>query len=331
LSPVVDAMTSTLQTASPRENPYFPITAYHRDMSERWPDLTVLELLVAVSEHGSLSAAARSTGMAQPNATRALARFERASGLRLLDRTPRGSQLTSDGAMVVDWARDVLDSARRMRVATDALRGERRSHLTIAASMTVAEALMPSWLAELRRRHPSLEIRLLVQNSEEVFDLVMDAACDVGFVESPGVRRGLRSTMVARDRLAVVVSPSHTWARRTRPVSGAELARTPLVVREPGSGTRTTLEAALAGFEPVPPTLELGSNAAVRVSVAAGAGPAVLSELVVGPPIRSGELVEVPTSGIPLERTMRAVWHGQGPVHGAAGDLVLIARRGQID
>jgi DNA-binding transcriptional LysR family regulator len=98
------------------------------------------------------------------------------------------------------------------------------------------------------------------------------------------------------------------------------------VVREAGSGTRTTLETALTGLDPVPPTLELGSNAAVRVSVAAGAGPAVLSELVVEPAIRSGELVEVPTSGIRLDRTLRAVWRGRGPVHGAAGDLVLIAR-----
>src|SRR5699024_8558870 len=70
-------------------------------------------------------------------------------------------------------------------------------------------------------------------------------ACEVGFVESPTVPRGLHSTTVAVDRLVVTVPPTHPWSRRRTPLSVAELAATPLVVREPGSGTRTTLDLAL--------------------------------------------------------------------------------------
>ncbi|HEY5222016.1 MAG TPA: LysR family transcriptional regulator [Microbacteriaceae bacterium] len=296
-------------------------------MPERWPDLAVLELLIAVSEHGSLGAAARSVGMAQPNATRAIARLEDSLGIRLLDRHPRGSTLTPDAAVVADWARTVLDSANELRVATDALRAEHHSHLTVAASMTVAECLMPAWLAELRRTHPGLDIKLRVHNSSEVFQLVKDAACDVGFVESPVRADDPRSTAVAHDQLVVIVDPAHPWSRRRRPVTAAELARTQLVVRERGSGTRTTLDEALGSHELVAPALELGSNAAVRAAVAAGVGPAVLSELAVAPLLKSGELIAVATEGISLGRTMRAVWNESGPGYGAAGDLVIIARR----
>lgn len=296
-------------------------------MPDRWPDLAVLELLLAVSEHGSLSAAARAVEMAQPNASRAMARLERSMGVRLVERSPSGSRLTSDGAVVADWARSVLDGAGQLRVGVEALRAEHSSQLTVAASMTVAEHLMPAWLAELRRMHPTLEIRLRVHNSAEVFDLVTAGTCEVGFVEGPRVPPALQATAVARDRLVVVVAPAHAWARRRRPVTAAELADTPLVVREPGSGTRITLDDALAGLDVARPTLELNSNAAVRVSVAAGAGPAVLSELAVASSLRTGELVAVPTEGIRLTRTMRAVWTGGGPMHGGAGDLVLIARR----
>ena len=186
---------------------------------------------------------------------------------------------------------------------------------------------MPAWLAELRRMHPGLVIKLRVHNSEEVFDLVANARCDVGFVESPGVRSGLRSTAVAHDRLVVVVAPNHPWARRRRPITAAELARTPLVVRESGSGTRTTLETALASLEVAQPSLELNSNAAVRVSVAAGAGPAVLSELAVGVLVKAGELVAVPTEGIRLNRIIRAVWSQFRDLQGGAADLVFIACR----
>ena len=98
----------------------------------------------------------------------------------------------------------------------------------------------------------------------------------LGFVESPQLPSSLqvpvRSRRVASDRLVVVVSPDHDWARRTRPVGLAELAATALVVREPGSGTRVSFEQAMDGFELADPALEVASNSAVRIAVAAGAG-----------------------------------------------------------
>ncbi|GAB2522871.1 LysR family transcriptional regulator [Paramicrobacterium agarici] len=289
------------------------------------PDLAALALLCAVAEHGSLSRAAASIGMVQPNATRTLRQLESELGFRLVDRGPRGSTLTHDGAIVADWASDVVAAARGLRSAAEALRDSQQSHVRVAASKTVAEAFLPRWLAVLRAERPQVALHLTAQNSHEVQDAVEAGDADVGFVESPGVRRGLRHAEVARDRLVVVVSPQHPWARRRRPVTDAELARTPLVVREPGSGTRTTFESALAHLNPVAPTLELDSNAAVRISVASGAGPAVLSELAVADAVRSGELVTVPTER-EFARRMRAVWL-PGTVHDAAELLVSIARR----
>jgi DNA-binding transcriptional LysR family regulator len=294
---------------------------------ERWPDLSVLELLVAISEHGSLSAGARAIGMAQPNASRAIATWEKNLGIRVLERSPRGSTLTSDGDVVVDWASAVLDAAAELRTAVEALRRDQNSHLTVAASLTVAEHLIPVWLTRLRRERPDLDVGLLVHNSREVFDLVGSGRADVGFVESPRVPSRLRRMSVAHDRLIVVVAPSHPWARRKRPLGPSELASTSLVVREPGSGTRTTLDEALSGYDRGAPAIELSSNAAVRIAVASGAGPAVISELAVAPAVRSGELVAVPIAGLDLVRTLHAVWTDAAALHPAAADLVAIARR----
>lgn len=290
-------------------------------------DLTALRVLVSVSENGSMSATARRLGMAQPNVSRALSRLERSLGFRLLDRGPRGSRLTANGAVIADWAREVVESADRLTLGAAALRAEHRSHLRVAASMSIAEALMPAWLARLRHAHDRLDIRLNVHNSKTILDLVEEGACDVGFIETPVCRGGLRFADVAHDRLVVVVPPGHPWSRRRRPVTAAELAGTSLVVREPGSGTRDTLDTALSEHTLVPPALELVGNAAVRVGCASGAGPAVLSELAVASSVRGGELVPVPTIGIDLERRLRAVWPGNGPGHGVAGDLIAIARQ----
>lgn len=296
-------------------------------MASEWPDLKVLELLVAVSLKGSLGAAARSVGMAQPNASRALSQLEKSLNLALLERTPRGSRLTPAGAVVVDWSRSVLEAAERLLSGSAALRSEQLSHVAVGASMTVAEHLMPLWLGELRRRQPDVEIRLEVANSAEIFERVAAGAYDVGFVESRSVPAGLACSTVATDRLVLVVSAEHRWAARRSPVEAAELAAERLVVREPGSGTRSVLDDALAPYERAEPLLELNSNAAVKISVAAGVGPAVLSGLAVEAALRTGELRAVPVAGVDLRRKLRAVWTAGRRLSDPAAELVHLARR----
>lgn len=298
-------------------------------MRRTWPELTVLEVLVGIAEQGSLGGASRAAGVAQPNASRAISRLERQLGLTLVERSPRGSTLTTSGTVVVHWAREVLSSADQLLVGIEALRAERSSQLTVGASMTVAEYLVPRWLGEYHRRYPDVAVNLEVHNSFEVFDRVRSGSCDVGFVESPSVPAGLHSTTVGQDRLVVVVSPGHPWARRRRAVSIDELAATPLIVREPGSGTRLTLDALLDAQdrEGAAPALELTSNAAVRISVIAGVAPAVLSALAVEDALRSGELRAVDVEGLELHRRLRAAWRPPRRLAGPAGDFVTLARR----
>jgi len=109
-------------------------------------------------------------------------------------------------------------------------------------------------------------------------------------------------------------------------VEATELAATRLVQREPTSGTRTALEHALAGLGPLAaPLLELSTSSGVRAAVAAGAGPAVLSDLAVSEDLAAGRLVQVPLRGVDLRRQLRAVWPvGQRP-GGPARDLLAIA------
>ncbi len=295
-------------------------------MTEPRPDLEHLRLFVAIADHESLGAAARSLGMAQPNASRSLSRLERQLGLSLVVRSPTGSHLTAHGAVAVQWARDVIEAAERLVSGAQALRAESTANLRLAASMTVAEYLVPAWLAEFRRRHEEVQVNLEVCNSVEVCARVARGACDLGLVESPTLPRNLHSMALARDHLVVVVSPDHGWARRRRPLLAAELAATPLITREIGSGTRVALERHLRSHSMVDPALELGSNSAVKVMAASNLAPAVLSHLAVAASLASGELVAVPVADLTLRRTLRAVWSGH--ITGAAEDFLRIARPG---
>ncbi|MCE1174944.1 MAG: LysR family transcriptional regulator [Propionibacteriales bacterium] len=277
----------------------------------RLPAVDDLVVLLATVEHGSLSGAARSLGIAQPNASRALRRLESELGVELLRRGARGSTPTAAGALIADWAREVVDAEQRLVTAAAALRRPARPSLAIAASQTIAEELLPRWLAQLRAEVPGVEVALTVANSTEVGRLVSGGDV-LGFVESTTLPDTLtvacQTAHVGQDRLVVVTSPDHPWARRTRPVSLDELLATPLVVREPGSGTRVSFEQAVGAGRLARPAVEVASNAAVRVAVAAGAGPAVLSELAVASAVEAGWLRAVMVEGLAVERPLRAVW-----------------------
>ncbi|WP_260666430.1 LysR substrate-binding domain-containing protein [Cellulosimicrobium cellulans] len=153
------------------------------------------------------------------------------------------------------------------------------------------------------------DVELVVRNSREVTDLVLDAAVELGFVESATLRRGLRSRTVAHDRLVVVVGPAHRWARRSA-LRVDELLAGGLVVRERGSGTRETLERGLAAVgERLPDHLPyLGSTAALKTAVQHGGAVAVLSSLAVADDVARGSLVRVAVPGLELDRRLRMVW-----------------------
>ncbi|MET9467877.1 LysR family transcriptional regulator [Streptomyces sp. NPDC006544] len=296
-------------------------------LAHRVPDLGAMELLLAVARVGSLSGAARRLGITQPAASSRIRAMETRLGVALVDRSPRGSTLTREGALVTDWARRVVEAAEAFDAGAQALRGRRDSRLRVAASMTIAEYLLPGWLIALRGQRPGTAVSLHAGNSATVAERVLAHEADLGFVEGLSVPEGLDAVVIAQDRLVVAVAPGHPWARRSRGVEAAELAGTPLILRERGSGTRQVLDAALAGMGGLAePLLELASTTAVKAAALSGAGPCVLSELAVGDELAARRLVSVPVLDTPLDRALRAVWPVGSRPAGPARDLLSLTR-----
>lgn len=295
-------------------------------------DLPALRLLSAIAEAGSITAASRTLGITQQAASTRMRRLERQLGVALLVRGPRGSSLTLDGAMAAQWAAEAVEAADRFDAGVAALRTAGHAKpLVIAASLTVAEYLLPRWLMTLRERdHAETTVSVTATNSTHAIELVTDGSHQLGFVETPTEIPGLLTTTVARDELVVVVAPQHPWARR-RAVSAAELARTPLVTREQGSGTRLSAEQILAdaGHEIPTPLAELPTTAAVRTAVASGAAPAVLSILAVRDDLTAGRLVRVTVKGLRFVRELRAIRSpGTTPLPQLESLLSIAARNG---
>jgi DNA-binding transcriptional LysR family regulator len=303
-----------------------------RPLSSRVPDLAALEVLLAVARAGSLNRASRELGMTQQGVSARIRSAEAQAGVALVSRTPRGSTLTPEGVVVAEWAARLLAVASELDAGLAAFRRDHRTRLRVSASLTIAEQLLPGWLVSLQattrqRGESPADVVLTAANSDTVAEQVRRGTADLGFVEGPGSPQDLHSRVIGHDELLVVVRPDHPWARRRRPLSPAELAATRLVSREEGSGTKGVLTAALSAAMgtrvTMPVALALSSTAAVKAAVAAGAGPAVLSELAVAEELASHRLARVPVAGVNLRRSLRAVWSGgELPPMGAARDLL---------
>ena len=280
----------------------------HRRTLDGLPSLADLALLLAVVRTGSIGAAAQLADMSQPALSRRMSDLERRLRVILLARSRRGTTLTPAGQAVVDWAETLLARAEEFDRLVATLRSNGPVAVRAAVSMTIAEHLAPQWLAKVHHFDPELRISLVVQNSSHVVDLVERGEVDVGFVESPTVADAVARSRIGWDDLVVAVHPDHAWASEEA-IDVSELAESYLLVREPGSGTRDTLDLAMASRGL---TLRSGmvmtSNSALRAAAASGVGPVVLSRMAVAGEVELSRLRIVPVTGLELRRPLTAVW-----------------------
>lgn len=285
-------------------------------------DLTTLRLLVAIDDLGSINAAAESVGITQPAASARLREFEARWRLAVASRTPRGTSLTTDGAAVAAWAGKVLSEADAMVSGLQALSSSREGDLAIAASLTVAEFVLPRWMSRLRATRPEVSPQLRVINSATVLDLVIREQVQLGFVETAQPPTEVEHRVIGYDTVVVAVHPQHPWARRSYPIPVEQLLTEAYVLREQGSGTRGTFERALRHQPTV--AIEASSTQTLIGAAVAGLGPAVLSALAVRTHLERGELVAVRTE-LDLRRPLTAVWRRGHRLSGPARDLLAIA------
>jgi DNA-binding transcriptional LysR family regulator len=180
----------------------------------------------------------------------------------------------------------------------------------VHASQTIAGYWLPRHLVAFRRKYPGIDIRLTIGNTAQGAAALHEGAADIAFIEGMIEDPMLTKQQVARDQLVIVVGTEHAWSA-TAPLERERLIETEWVLREPGSGTRSTFEAALQGFG-VPPgalrlALELPSNEAVRAAVEAGLGATAISASVAAPSLEAGLLHRV-RFNLP-ERDFQALRH----------------------
>lgn len=273
--------------------------------------LNQLRVFLALADAGSARAAAERLVVTQPAVSGALRALQDELGVALVEPEGRGLRLTAAGtdfAQRVRQALGILDQARI--AAADQARPEQGT-VRVAAVTTASEHVLARSLALFHARHPGVEVRLDVGTRADVWARMERREADVALAGRPPSHLGLRTRAVAPNRLVMVAAPGVAPAAKDTRLG--DLGGVTFLLREAGSGTRSTLLGLLDAGDVSPPTLTLGSNGAVIAGAEAGLGVTLLSRDAVVRHLDEGTLVEIPTEVTPLDRPWHAVTHTSSP------------------
>jgi DNA-binding transcriptional LysR family regulator len=286
-----------------------------------------LSVFFAIAETGSLTASARRLHISQPALSRELKIFEDRLGVALFERHPKGMRLTQAGEVLREYARRLFELERAAEAAVGEIVGATRGRLAIGASNTIGTYVLPSVLAAFRRERPEVRVSLFVGNTEQVSQGVVDMRFMLGFIEGPLHLKGLRTVIFERDEIAPVASPDHALFRK-RHLSAADLSGEPLLVREPGSGTRELIADTLRRHGIVQGEgMEFGNTEALKRAAVHGGGIAWLPRISMVNELREGALRELPLRKLRIVRPLMVLSREGAPVEPPAEVFLHLLRR----
>ncbi len=284
-----------------------------------------LHVFRAVGEELSFTRAARRLHLSQPAVTKHVRLLEEQYGVPLFHRTPGGTGLTPAGLLLLEHARTMERLDAQVEQQLRSRGGVPRGTLRLGASATIFQYLLPDWLVRSRRAWPELALEAAAGNTEQVLGSLLARRIDLAMIEGPCARPELDTEAFLDDELVCVAAPGHPLARKGK-ATLKEALREPLIVREPGSGTRETLEAALekrkVPLRGLRVDLELGRTEAIKGVVAAGHGLSFLSRFAVARDVAAGRLRIVPIPGFRILRPLRFAYPKGPRPAGAAGAFI---------
>lgn len=287
--------------------------------------LNQLRTFEAVARLGGVGKAAAALHLAQPTVSTQLRELSAAVGMTLFVPRGRGLQLTQEGELLLDAARDLFARWRRLEEEAAEMRGLKRGYLRVAA-VTTAEYFLPDLLGPFSRTYPGISIELAVENRDAVVKRLERGDDELAVMMMPPADAALERWPFLENPLVVVAPRRHPLTGRKR-LGLEQLVGEPRLTREPGSGTRRATDEFLAQKAVDWPTrMALGSNEAIKHAVAAGMGLAILSRHTLGrDPARDG-LVELSVQGFPIRRQWQFVWRGDRRLSRAAEAFLEFVR-----
>lgn len=241
-------------------------------------DLTDLRLFVLTAEERNLTRAAARQHLSLAAASARIKALEAQTGLSLLYREARGVRLTPPGEAFLHHARGVLRQTEQLRTDLQEYSGGLRGHVRVFANTTAVTDFLPEILPGFLLDNPRVNIDLREKPNPEIARGVLDGSADIGIVAGPVDTLGLRAIHFSTDRLVLVSSRRHRFARRRR-IAFAETLDEDAVGMQQGSTLQTFLAQITDKLgKPLKLRIQLSSFDAMCRMIGAGVGVGIVPE-----------------------------------------------------
>lgn len=261
-----------------------------------------LLVFVTVADKQNFSRAAEALHMTQPAVSQYIQMLERTVGTKLLNRSNKYVRLNKAGEIVYHHAKEILGLYTKMQSLIDDLTNTATGGLSIGASYTFGEYVLPHIIARLRDQYPLIKPTITIGNTHEIEELVNSNQIDLGIVEGKIKSKKLHIEAIAEDFMHIIVSAKHPLIKQKN-LTLTALQEETWIVREQGSGTREATEGMFEEFQFTPKDMmEFGSTQIIKESVEAGLGVSLLSQWVIHKELKLQKLYTLKIKGFPIIR-----------------------------
>lgn len=289
-----------------------------------------VKIFLAVCENGcNITHAAKALYMAQPAVSQAIAELERYYGVRLFDRLNRRLCITQAGERFRAYAVHIRDLFDQMEAAMHNWDGQ--GVLRVGASITIGSYFLPAYARAFRAVYPQVQLQAEVAQSRRLEELLLENRLDLALLEGTIHSPLLVGQAYLEDELVGVCSAAGPFAQGQQ-VEPEVFAAQRFLVREPGSGTRETLDAAMeaAGYH-VQPAWQSVSTGALLNAVMQGEGIAVLPRRLLSRAGRGGGLHQFTVRGMPFRRRYQIAYHRDKYLTPAMEAFLQVCRTYELD
>lgn len=288
-----------------------------------------LKVFRVVADNLNYRRAADELHITQPAVTAQIRSLEESLGIALFDRVGRETNLTLAGATLLQYVRQIEAVANEAIAALAPFGGLEVVELSIGASHTIADYLLPNILPELLQKWPNLRIHVTSGSTNDVLQALTLHQIGIALIEAPAYRPDLKIEAFGEDELTLIAKPDHRWAMKPF-ISAVELVQEPIILREVGSGVRHFVEDYLEqnGIlrQQLQTFLDMNSTEGIISSVEAGLGIGFVPGLALEKALKLGSVCAIQLENGPIRRELSiALLNGPDP-KGPTGTMVELVR-----
>ncbi|MGY0693848.1 LysR family transcriptional regulator [Virgibacillus sp. FSP13] len=276
-------------------------------------NIDTFKMFCLVVDLGSVSQAANLSFVSQPAATKQIQHLESAYGVLLFKRKDGRLSLTENGKLLYPYVKSIVDEYNRSQKAIQDKLDYANTRLTIGASYTIGEYLLPSLMGKFKKKNPKLQLSLNINNTPQILDELSNDVLDLALVEGLIQNDDLLVESFADDELVLIHPPDHPWNDR-KEIDVEEITYERMLWRETTSGTRLIIEKFLKDhnvLDKMENYMELGTTQAIKSAVESGLGVSIVSRLAVAEEIKQGRLKEISIRNTNLKRDLWLVRKNQ--------------------